>query len=138
MYNRLNNYLDANKIIVDNQYGFHKEHSTYMALLKMINDITNELQNKNYSLGLFIDLFKVFDTVDHKILIKKMYHYGIREIVLDWFTNYLCNQKQYVSINNVNSNMLPVHVEFLRASYQVLWYSFFLLTTLLAYQNQLN
>ena len=37
-----------------------------------------------------------------------MYHYGIRGIVLDWFTNYLCNRKQYVSINNVNSNMLPV------------------------------
>ena len=68
---RLNNYLDANKIIVDNQYGFRKEHSTYMALLKMINDITNELKTKNYSLGVFIDLSKAFDTVDHKILIKK-------------------------------------------------------------------
>ena len=56
-----------------------------MALLKMINDITNELENKNYSLGVFIDLSKAFDTVDHKMLIKKMYHYGIRGIVLDWF-----------------------------------------------------
>ena len=56
MYNHLINYLDANKIIVDNQYGFRKEHSTYMALLKMINDITNELEKKNYSLGVFIDL----------------------------------------------------------------------------------
>ena len=53
MYNRLNNYLDANKIIVDNQYDFRKEHSTYMALLKMINDITYELENKNYSLGVY-------------------------------------------------------------------------------------
>ena len=108
MYNRLNNYLDANKIIVDNQYGFRKEHSTYMDLLKMINDITNEQENKNYSQGVFIDLSKAFNTVDHNILIKKMYHYRIRLIVLDWFTNYLCNRKQYVSINNVNSNMLPV------------------------------
>ena len=58
MYNRLINYLDVNNIIVDNQYGFRKEHSTYMALLKMINDITNELENKNYSLGVFIDLSK--------------------------------------------------------------------------------
>ena len=40
-----------------------------------------------------------------------MYHYGIRGIVLDWFTNYLCNRKQYVSINNVNSNILPVACE---------------------------
>ena len=57
---------------------------------------------------MFIDLSKAFDTVDHKILIKKMYHYVIRGIVLDWFTNYLCNRKQYFSINNVNSDMLPV------------------------------
>ena len=77
MYNRLNNYLDANKIIVDNQYGFRKEHSTYMVLLKMIDDITNELENKNYSLGVLIDLSKAFDTVDHTILIKKMYLYRI-------------------------------------------------------------
>ena len=79
-----------------------------MVLLKMINDITNELKNKNYSLVVFIDLSKAFDTIDLKILIKKMYHYGIRGIVLDWFTNYLYNRKQYDSINNVNSNMLPV------------------------------
>ena len=69
MYNRLNNYLDANKIIVDNQYGFRKEISTYMVLLKMIDDITNELENKNYSLGVLIDLSKAFDTVDHTIVI---------------------------------------------------------------------
>ena len=65
MYNRLNNYLDTNNIIVDNQYGFRKEHSTYIAVLKMINDITNELENKNYSLGVFIDLVNAFDTLDH-------------------------------------------------------------------------
>ena len=68
----------------------------------MNNDITNELENKNYSLGMFIDLSKAFDTIDHKILIKKRYNYGIRGIVLDWFINYLCKRKQYVSINNVN------------------------------------
>ena len=82
MYNRLNNYLDANKIIVDNQYGFRKEHSTYMVLLKMINDITNELENKNYSLGVFIDLSKTFDTVDHKIVIKKMFNGLIAILVI--------------------------------------------------------
>ena len=76
MYNRLINYLDANNIIVDNQYGFRKEHSTYMALLKMINDITNELENKNYSLGVFIDLSKAFD---HTILIKNVSLWNSRD-----------------------------------------------------------
>ena len=51
MNNHQTNYLDANKILVDNQCGVRKEHSTYMALLKMINDITNELENKNFLLG---------------------------------------------------------------------------------------
>ena len=74
----------------------------------MINDITNELKNKNYSLGMFIDLSEAFDTVDHKILIKNMYCYGIRGIVLDWFKNYLSNRIQYVSLNNVNSKLLSV------------------------------
>ena len=57
---------------------------------------------------MFINLSKDFDTVDHNILINTIYHYGIRGNVLDRFTNYLCNRKQYVSINNVNSNLLPV------------------------------
>ena len=83
MYNRLTKYLDGNEILVDYQYGFRKEHSAYMSLMNMINDITNELENNNYSLGVFIDLSKAFDTIDHKIVIKKNYCYGIRGIVLD-------------------------------------------------------
>lgn len=69
MYNRLSNYLTVNKILVDNQFGFREEHSTYMALLRMLNDITEELDSGNYSLGIFIDLSKAFDTVDHKLLL---------------------------------------------------------------------
>ena len=57
---------------------------------------------------MFIDLSKAFDTVDHTILIKKMYCYEVRGIVLDWFKNYLSNRTQYVSLNNVNSKLLSV------------------------------
>jgi ribonuclease P/MRP protein subunit RPP40 len=108
MYTRLLSYLESNKILIDNQYGFRKGHSTYMALLRVVNSISEELDNNFFSLGLFVDLSKAFDTVDHKILIKKMEHYGVRGVALRWFTSYLSHRTQYVSLNNVDSKMLPV------------------------------
>ena len=56
------------------------EHSRYMALLRMVNDITREMDNKHFTVGIFIDLPKVFDTVDHSLLLKKMQHYAISSI----------------------------------------------------------
>ena len=53
MYNRLLDYLNKNYILCHNQYGFREKHSTYMALLNMIDDISNELNNNNYSIGVF-------------------------------------------------------------------------------------
>ena len=69
MYNRLLNYLTLNTILVENQFGFRQRHSTYMALLKLVNDITEELYKGNCSIGIFIDLSKAFETVDHKLLL---------------------------------------------------------------------
>ena len=66
MYNPFFNYLTLNKILVENQFGFRQGHSTYMALLKLVNDITEELDKGNCSIGIFIDLLKAFDTIDHK------------------------------------------------------------------------
>ena len=89
VYNRLINYLTLNKILVENQFGFRQGHSTYMAIHKLVNDITEELDKGNCSIGIFIDLSKAFDTVDHKLLLRKMEHYGIRGNALLWFTSYL-------------------------------------------------
>ena len=71
MYNRLLNYLNNNNILTDNQYGYHERHNTSMALLRMINDITQELDSNNFCIGLFLDLSKAFDTVNHLLLLKK-------------------------------------------------------------------
>jgi len=108
MYNRLLKYLNSKNILNKNQYGFREKHSTYMALLQLIDDISKEMDNRNHTIGIFIDLSKAFDTIDHKLLLKKMEFYGIRGIALQWFTSYLTNRKQFVSVNNVDSNLLPI------------------------------
>ena len=63
-----------------NQFAFKENSSTYMAIANFVNDITNSLESKAISIGIFIDLSKAFNTVDHTILLKKLYSYGIRGI----------------------------------------------------------
>ena len=111
MYNRLLKYINKNNIFSQNQYGFRKKQSTFMALLKLIDDIFNEINNKIYSIGIFIDLSEAFDTIDHSLLIKKLQHYRVRRIVLDWFVSYLANRSQYVKIDDTSSALLNVSCE---------------------------
>ena len=79
-----------------------------MALLKLIDDISNEVNNKIDYVGIFIDLSKAFDTVDHSLLIKKLQNYGVRGIVADWFVSYLANRSQYVKNDDTSSALLNV------------------------------
>ena len=98
VYNRLSKYLSDHSILHSNQFGFREKLSTSMALLELIDKLTEAADNKLTSIGVFIDLAKAFDTVNHKILLCKLEHYGIRGIQLSWFRSYLTNRKQYVVI----------------------------------------
>ena len=81
------------------QHGFQPGHSTSMCLLNIQDKISKAMENNEYSLGIFLDLAKAFDTVDHQILIAKLDRYGIRGKALDWFRSYLDNRQQQVVCN---------------------------------------
>ena len=70
--------------------------------------LTDQVDNGKFGCGIFLDLQKAFDTVNHDILIKKLKHYGIRGNVLNWFRSYLSGKSQYVTVNGHSSDLLPI------------------------------
>ena len=100
MYNRLYNYLNENEILNDKQFGFRAGHSTEHAILELIDQVSNAFGNNNFVLGVFIDLSKAFDTVDHNILLEKLSMYGVKGNNFKWFHSYLSNRKQHIEFQN--------------------------------------
>ena len=90
--------MEMQGTIFEKQFGFRKHHSTSHALLDLTEDIRQAIDSNKFSCGVFIDLQKALDTVDHNILLKKLDHYGVRGVANTWFRSYLTNRKQYVSI----------------------------------------
>ena len=108
MYNRLYNHLIKNNILYSKQFGFQKGHSTEYAIIQLIDQINNNFENNEFTIGVFIDLSKAFDTVDHRILLKKLIHYGVNGNNIRWFESYLTNRKQFLSFNNKNTNFANI------------------------------
>ncbi len=98
MHNRLFDFFEKNKVFFEGQFGFRSNHSTIHAIYLISDKIHSAIENKLFSCGIFLDLTKAFDTVDHDILIRKLEYYGIRGIVADWFRSYLTDRSQFVSI----------------------------------------
>ena len=109
MYNRIEEFLAEHDIIYDLQFGFRKKNSTNHALLSIVEKIRSNLDKKMFSCGIFVDLEKAFDTVNHSILLSKLEHYGIRSNALQWLSNYLTNRSQCLSANEIKSSSLKIN-----------------------------
>ena len=79
---RLTEFVEKNNITSNSQYGFRSTRSTSLALLDFMEKLGSAIDSKRITLGVFIDLKKAFDTIDHLLLIKKLTHYGWRGIAL--------------------------------------------------------
>ena len=104
MYHRLKSFLDKNNILFKSQYGFHEKHSTQHTILDTVNVIQNNMDLKLFTCGIFIDLKKAFDTVDHAILLQKLDHYGIRGTMNGWFSSYLLGRSQVTEVDTYLSS----------------------------------
>jgi retron-type reverse transcriptase len=108
MYNRLISFLDRYNILAKQQFGFRKGRSTEHAVVHLVDYITNCFDKKQSVFGIFLDISKAFDSIDHEILLDKMFRYGFRGKVYDWFANYLADRRQYVVINGLVSTIQSI------------------------------
>ena len=105
---QLYDYFKVNKLFYTNQYGFRDDHSTELATLELIDRVNEDLDNKKYPIAIYMDLSKAFDTLDHNIMLFKLQYYGVSGSALSWFQSYLTERYQYVEIDGVKSDLLPL------------------------------
>ena len=101
-------FLSDQKVLYKKQFGFQKIFSTAHAAISLIENIEKAIDNKIFVCGVFVDLQKAFDIVDNNILLQKLSHNGIRDIANCWFSSYLSNRKQFVTINGFDSETQSV------------------------------
>ena len=108
MYKRFYTFLNKNIIIYNLQFWLRQQYSTSHAVIKITENIRKALDDGNIGCGVFADLQKSFDVVDHQIFLAKLNHCRICGVSNDWFKSYLSNLNQYVSINGFDSGLTTI------------------------------
>ena len=105
---RLNNHITDNNILSPQQFGFRSNLSPQSALISLTSHVIERIENKDYTIGIFLDFKKAFDTIDHTILISKLKHYGFTGNSIQLLTSYLCNRVQCTMVNGLMSKCEPI------------------------------
>ena len=93
MYSRVYDFLISSNQLYESQYGFRKNHACEHAIGEFISEVVKNIQLGKITAGIFLDLSKAFDTLEHSVVYQKLERYGIRGNALDWFKSYLSNRK---------------------------------------------
>jgi hypothetical protein len=108
VYNQTISYLEKNKLLSNQQFGFRKNHSTELAATLFLDNIRKEMDSGKLCGAVFVDLCKAFDTISHSSIVCKLSEYGIIDAEKEWFTNYLFGRTQCVVFDGCTSHVNPV------------------------------
>ena len=110
IYSRLYSFFSYSNIIYDQQFGFRKKHSTCHAINISVSEVLRNVEKKRHVLGIFIDLSKAFDTIEHEKLLAKLEYFGVRGTAHKLLESYLTSRDQITSFQKVSSE--PCKVEY--------------------------
>ena len=119
VYKRTYHFLEDNHILYNSQYGFRSQHSCQDAISELVGKILKNMEEQKYTMAVFIDLSKAFDTLEHEVLFAKLEKYGIRGTTLNWFRSYLTNRKLRVKCRIGTTGQME-HSEFYNVNYGTL------------------
>ena len=100
MYNRLITFIEGNGVLTEAQHGFRSKKSTETALQVFIKSVQETIEKKMNQIGIFLDLTKAYDVINHRVLLSKLDSYAIRGVPNLWFESYLSLRQQCVEIKN--------------------------------------
>ena len=101
-------FIEVNEFLSPKQYGFRRNSSTTLAIFDLISNVVHSLSSRNYCICIFLDLKKAFDSINHEILMNKLYRMGFRGSIYNLIYSYLSGRTQYIDINGNTSEYRKV------------------------------